>query len=167
MQNSPVCRTGSGIDPPYPFPLTWDIVNAVDYAHVSGGRTNLYIPLTHFNIEKSEALGFAFRAFRDPNTATTFHLVEFLELPLGGIPGFRIPEKKPTGPLHFACTRPNSIAFGIDDGVPELAQEMMEILNSEGIKATFFVVGQGLDDPSTNSSNFYKEARDNGHQVWI
>lgn len=72
---------------------------------------------------------------------------------------------KLTAPIYFACTRPNSFAFAIDDGVPELAQQVMEIVRSEGIKVTSSTVGAPLLDPATNLSNVYKEMHSQGHQV--
>ncbi|KAI5845215.1 hypothetical protein DFP73DRAFT_584762 [Morchella snyderi] len=139
-----------------PYPETWDIVNAADY---SNGE-DIYVPMSHFNIMKGRTLGVAFKAFRNPGASTTFSLIEIVDsAPVN------VPEKKPTGPLYFSCTRPNSIAFGIDDGIPSLAEEMMEIVDSEGIKVTFFVVGQSLDDSSLPFKNLYKRALDNGHQI--
>lgn len=158
QQNNPECNPNIA-----PYPETWDIVNAADY--VDGAGQNIYIPLAHFDIEKAKTQSVAFKAFRNPNTATTFTLVDIIEYPLNGIPGFKVPEKKATGPLYFSCTRENSIAFGIDGGAPELAQPLMEIIKAEKIKVTFFVSGKDLDNPSTNFTNFYKEAIDNGHQV--
>lgn len=71
----------------------------------------------------------------------------------------------PSAPLYFACTRPNSFAFAIDDGSPQLAQEVMKIVREEGIKVTFFTVGLPLLDQSTNLSTIYKEMHSLGHQV--
>lgn len=141
-----------------PYPETWDIVNAVDYAN--GGE--IYVPLDHFNIIKTRAIGIALKAFRNPAGSTTFSLLEIVT----AVPsGFNIPTKKPTGPLYFSCTRPNSIAFGIDDGVPELAAKTMQIIKDAGIKVTFFTVGNALDDPSQPFTALYKQAAADGHQV--
>ncbi|CCX15042.1 hypothetical protein FPQ18DRAFT_14495 [Pyronema domesticum] len=152
QQNNPSCDETLS-----PYPQTWDIVYAPDYT-VNG---DIYVPLSHFNINKQKAVGFAFKAFRS-TTATTFSLVEIVtSLPSGRT----VPAKKPTGPLIFQCTRPNSIAFGIDDGVPELAQRTMQIIKDAGIKVTFFTVGSALTDPEGNFTAIYKEALDRGHQV--
>lgn len=139
-----------------PYPETWDIVNAEDY---SNGE-DIYIPMSHFNIMKSRTLGVALKAFRNPGASTTFSLIEIVDSAPGGVP-----EKKPTGPLYFSCTRPNSIAFGIDDGIPSLTEDMMKIVDSEGIKVTFFVVGNSLDNPDLPFKALYKRALANGHQV--
>lgn len=156
LQNNPGC------DPNIlPYPQTWDIVNAADYVSQDGGH--LYIPIAHFNIDKTKAMAIAFQAFRDPNTATIFSLVEIIEFPLDGVPGFTMPEKKPTAPLYMSCTRLGSIGFGIDEGSLEYAQQLMGVLNREGIKVTFFVLGKDLI--STGFRRFYKDASDNGHQV--
>lgn len=156
LQNNPGC------DPNIlPYPQTWDIVNAADYVSQDGGH--LYIPIAHFNIDKAKAMAIAFKAFRDPNTATVFTLVEIIEFPLDGVPGFTMPEKKPTAPLVMSCTTPNSIGFGIDEGSLEYAQQLMGILDRERIKVTFFVLGKDLI--STGFREFYRDASNNGHQV--
>lgn len=152
QQNNPQCDEAVA-----PYPETWDIVYAADYA-VSG---EIYVPLSHFNINKARAVGFAFKAFRSTAT-TTLTLVELVaSLPSGRT----VPAKKATGSLVFQCTRPNSIAFGIDDGVPELAQQTMKIIADAGIKVTFFTVGSALYDSSGNFTAVYKEALARGHQV--
>lgn len=153
QQHNPTCNSDLA-----PYPETWDIVNAVDYSN----GADIYVPLDHFTIVKQRAIGFAFKAFRDPNTPTTLTLVEIVAAPPSG---FNIPAKKPTGQLYFSCTRPNSIAFGIDDGVPELAQQTMDIIKAEGIKVTFFTVGNALDDASQPFAALYRQAAADGHQV--
>lgn len=152
QQNNPSCNEAIA-----PYPETWDVVYAADY-HSNG---DIYIPLRHFNINKKRTIGIAFKAFRS-STPTVLKLVEIVAtLPAGR----SVPGKKATGPLFFQCTRPNSIAFGIDDGVPELAQRMMEIIRKQKIKVTFFTVGNSLYDPEGNFTAVYKEAIARGHQV--
>jgi len=141
-----------------PYPETWDVVSADRYA-VSA--TDIYVPLAHFSINKARAIGFAFKAFTTTNP-TTFAKIEIVSTAPAGV---IIPAKVPTAPLYFACTRPNSFAFAIDDGVPELAQQVMQIVREEGIKVTFFTVGAPLLDPGTNLSNVYKEMYSQGHQI--
>ncbi|KAG0124767.1 hypothetical protein HOY82DRAFT_510203 [Tuber indicum] len=153
QQNNEPCSTTQA-----PYPETWDIVYAADYSDGS----DIYIPISHFTIDRSRAIGFAFKAFRNAGAETKFSLLEIVD----ALPGGRsVPEKKPTGPLYFACTRPNSIAFGIDDGVPEFAQQVMDIIEQENIKVTFFTVGQALDDSSQNFKQVYQDAIKKGHQV--
>lgn len=152
QENNPSCR-----DDIAPYPRTWDIVYAADY-HSNG---EIYIPLRHFNIDKRRTIGVAFKAFRS-STPTTLSLVEIVAtLPAGR----SVPGKKATGKLFFECTRPNSIAFGIDDGVPGLAQRTMEIIKKAGIKVTFFTVGESLYDEEGNFTAIYREAIARGHQV--
>ncbi len=76
-----------------------------------------------------------------------------------------MPDKLPSGQLVFACKRPNSFAFAIDDGEPALAQQVMDIVMSENINVTFCTVGLPLLDPSTNLSNVYKDMHARGHQI--
>lgn len=142
-----------------PFPGTFDSVEASRYVTDEGG--DVYIPLSHFYIDLKQASSIAFHGFYT-NEETVLHKVEVVkDLP----DNFDVPRKLPTGTMVLNCKRPNSFAFGIDDGDPSLAQEVMEILEDEGIKVTFFVVGQGLRDPYTNFSNLYSEMLEKGHQV--
>lgn len=142
-----------------PFPGTFDSVEASRYTTDDGG--DIYIPLSHFYIDFRRASSIAFHGFYT-NKEAILHKIEIVKyLP----DDFDIPRKLPSGTIVLNCRRPNSFAFGIDDGDPVLAQEVMEILDEEDVKVTFFVVGRGLRDPSTNFTTFYSEMLKKGHQV--
>ncbi|KAL1973838.1 hypothetical protein VTN31DRAFT_5398 [Thermomyces dupontii] len=138
-------------------PLTADSVDATRYAT----GTHIYVPLSHFAVDLSKAHSIAFHGFYSPREVV-LHKVEITP----SIPRYvHIPAKQKTGTLVFRCKRPNSFAFGVDDGDPELAREVMKIFDDEGIQVTFFVVGKGLEDSYTNFTAFYKEMLQRGHQV--
>jgi peptidoglycan/xylan/chitin deacetylase (PgdA/CDA1 family) len=140
-----------------PFPETWDSAEASRYAK----NGDIYIPMSHFNIDLSRTIGFALKGFYT-SEPVTLSLIEIVP----SVPaGFSIPSKDETGQLIFACKRPNSFAFAIDDGQPSLAQEVLKIIREAGIKVTFFTVGQPLLDTSTNLTNVYKEMAAAGHQL--
>ncbi|TQN69753.1 Chitin deacetylase, partial [Colletotrichum shisoi] len=140
-----------------PFPETWDSLEAARYAT----GNNIYIPMSHFNIVRSRVVGLAFKGFYT-NEAVTLTRIQIVS----SVPdNVHIPSKLPSGNLVFACKRPNSIAFAIDDGDPTYAQEVMEVIRSENIKVTFFTVGAPLRDPSTNLSNIYQDMMTQGHQM--
>ncbi|KAH9241823.1 carbohydrate esterase family 4 protein [Colletotrichum gloeosporioides 23] len=140
-----------------PFPETWDSLEAARYAT----GNDIYIPISHFNIQRKRAIGIAFKGFYT-NEAVTLTKVEIVP----SVPAkVLIPEKLPSGNLIFACKRPNSIAFAIDDGDPKFAQEVMEVIKSENIKVTFFTVGAPLRDSSTNLSAIYRDMMSQGHQI--
>ncbi|KAK0653513.1 putative peptidoglycan-N-acetylglucosamine deacetylase [Lasiodiplodia hormozganensis] len=140
-----------------PYPETWDSIEAARYAT----DTDIYIPINHFNINKERVIGVALKGFykADPVTLSKIEIVSSIPS------GFTIPSKLPSGNLIFACKRPNSFAFAIDDGSPEYAQEVLKIIKEEDIKVTFFTVGAPLLDPSTNLSNVYNEMMAAGHQI--
>ncbi|KAF2786825.1 carbohydrate esterase family 4 protein [Melanomma pulvis-pyrius CBS 109.77] len=140
-----------------PYPETWDSAEASRYAK----NGHIYIPMNHFNINLVRTIGIAIKAFytADPVTLSLIEIIP--SVPAGTI----IPNKLETGTLAFACTRPNSFAFAIDDGSPEYAQEVMNVIKSEGIKVTFFTVGAPLLDASTNLTNVYREMQSQGHQI--
>jgi peptidoglycan/xylan/chitin deacetylase (PgdA/CDA1 family) len=140
-----------------PFPETWDSAEASRYAK----NGHIYIPMSHFNVDHSRVIGFAFKGFytSDPVTLSVIEIVPSVPA------GFSIPAKDETGQLIFACKRPNSFAFAIDDGVPELAQEVLKIIREENIKVTFFTVGAPLLDQGTNLTNVYREMQAAGHQL--
>ncbi|TDZ34652.1 Chitin deacetylase [Colletotrichum trifolii] len=140
-----------------PFPETWDSIEAARYAT----GNNIYIPMSHFNIERRRVVGLAFKGFYT-REAVTLNSVRIVSSVPNNI---RIPAKLSSGNLVFACKRPNSIAFAIDDGDPKYAQEVMEIIRSENIKVTFFTVGAPLRDVSTNLSTIYQDMMTQGHQM--
>lgn len=140
-----------------PYPYTWDSIEAARYAK----NGHIYIPISHFNIDLTKAIGFALKGFY---TADSVKLTVMEIVP--SVPaGFTIPNDEETGDLVFACKRPNSFAFAIDDGVPDLAQEVLKIIREENIKVTFFTVGAPLLDSTTNLTNVYKEMQAAGHQL--
>lgn len=130
-------------------------------------RDELYIPLSHFRINHNRVVSVSFTGFYT-NEPITLYRVEILPAVPSPSPEnnhFKIPEKLPSGELILRCSRPNSFAFGIDDGQPQFAQEVMKILDEENVRVTFFAVGAGLSDVSTNFTNFYHEMLKKGHQV--
>ncbi|KAK8172063.1 polysaccharide deacetylase [Phyllosticta citrichinensis] len=152
QQHNPTCNEQVA-----PYPETWDSLEAARYATAS----DIYIPMSHFNIQRGRVIGIAFKGFYTTNP-TTFTKVEIVP----SVPaGFTIPNKLPSGQLMFACKRANSFAFAIDDGDPTMAQEVLKIIKEENIKVTFFTVGAPLLDPSTNLSNVYNEMMSAGHQI--
>ena len=140
-----------------PYPATWDSAEAGRYAK----NGHIYIPINHFNIDLTKVVGFAFKGFHttDPVTLSVVEIVSSVPV------GTTIPAKDQTGNLIFACKRPNSFAFAIDDGQPSLAQEVLKIIREENINVTFFTVGAPLLDASTNLPNVYKEMQAAGHQL--
>ncbi|GME28763.1 Polysaccharide deacetylase [Neofusicoccum parvum] len=140
-----------------PYPETWDSIEAARYATA----TDIYIPMSHFNINKARVIGVALKGFykTDPVTLSKIEIVSSVPA------SFKVPNKLPSGNLIFACKRPNSFAFAIDDGSPEYAQEVLKIIKEEDIKVTFFTVGAPLLDASTNLSNVYNEMMSAGHQI--
>ncbi|KAK8209430.1 hypothetical protein IWZ01DRAFT_436186 [Phyllosticta capitalensis] len=153
QQHNPTCNEQIA-----PYPETWDSLEAARY---STGNKDIYIPMSHFNIARGRVIGLAFKGFYTQNP-TTFTKVEIVPSVPAGV---TIPNKLPSGQLMFACKRPNSFAFAIDDGDPTMAQQVLNIIKEENIKVTFFTVGAPLVDPSTNLSNVYNEMMSAGHQI--
>jgi hypothetical protein len=100
-----------------PYPETWDSLEAARYA----SATDIYMPLSHFNVNLTRTVGFNLRGFytTDPTYFTKIEVVDSVPS------GWKMPEKLPSGRLIFSCTRPNSFAFAIDDGEPQYAQQVM------------------------------------------
>ncbi|KAK4125441.1 carbohydrate esterase family 4 protein [Parathielavia appendiculata] len=140
-----------------PYPETWDSLEAARY----GTATDIYMPLNHFNVNLTRAIGFALKGFYSTEP-TTFSKIEIVpSLPSG----WKLPTKLASGNLVFACTRPNSFAFAIDDGDPKYAQRVMDIINQADIPVTFFTVGLPLLDKSNGLADMYKEMAARGHQI--
>ena len=143
-----------------PFPETVDSVQAARYAR---NDTDIYIPMSHFNIDMVRTSGIALEGFWSTRP-TYFYRIEIVNnLP----PGVVEPPKLPSGNLHVSCKDDNMIAFGIDDGSPSLAQRTITILYEENIPATFFVQGTALLDHDSNFTAAYREAYDRGYQIGL
>jgi hypothetical protein len=136
-------------------------------ARIPLGRRDLYVPLTHFEVDFNRVVSISFHGFytEEPITLYRIEIVAAVPEPSPDNGHFRLPGKLPSGRLVLRCSRPNSFAFGIDDGQPQFSQRVMRILDEEGVRVTFFVVGAGLRDPSTNFTTFYKEMLKKGHQI--
>ncbi|KAI9888333.1 MAG: hypothetical protein M1814_000563 [Vezdaea aestivalis] len=154
QQHNPTCNENIA-----PYPQTWDDVVAARYSN--SAKTDIYIPLSHFRIDRKKAIGFALKGFYTSDT-TVISLIEIVKT----VPsGFLVPSKLDTAPLYFACTRPNSFAFAIDDGIPDLAQQVVTSISRANIKVTFFTVGLPLLDASNNFTVLYKDMLTKGHQI--
>lgn len=144
-----------------PFPETWDSVEASRYVYKGNGGRDIFVPVSHFDINPALASSIEVHGFytKDPLQLYSIELTS-------AIPAdWRAPDKLPTGKLVRACTRKDSFAFGIDDGNPRFTREIMDILEKERVLVTFFVVGDSLMDPSTNFTEVYKEMLRRGHQI--
>ncbi|KAL3470949.1 hypothetical protein BJX99DRAFT_263729 [Aspergillus californicus] len=140
-----------------PFVETWDTIEVERYSR----GNDIYVPLSHFEIDHSRTVSISFHGFYSQETLTLYKVEVVPEIPWS----FYVPPKLENGKLYLHCTRPNSFAFGIDDGMPHLVQDVMAILEEENILVTFFVVGAGLRDKEANFSQVYQEMLRKGHQV--
>ncbi|KAJ5520047.1 hypothetical protein N7463_000500 [Penicillium fimorum] len=131
------------------------------------GRRELYIPLSHFDIDFNRVVSVSFHGFYTKESITLHHIEVVPDIPMPSRENghYRLPSKLPSGRLVLRCSRPNSFAFGIDDGQPQFSQRVMRILDEEDVRVTFFVVGAGLRDQSSNFTEFYEEMLKKGHQV--
>lgn len=154
QQHNPACNPDIN-----PYPFTWDSVEASRYSNT--GKTDIYVPISHFSIDRTKSIGFALKGFFTTTTTVITKMEIVKTVPTGTL----VPSKLSTAPLVFACTRPNSFAFAIDDGSPEYAQRVVETISAAGIKVTFFTVGAPLLDDSTNLTNVYKNMLSKGHQI--
>lgn len=152
QQHNSQCNGGMA-----PNPETRDSLEAGRYAV----GNDIYIPISHFKINLQRATSIAIRGVysTDPFVLTKVEIIPSIP------PGVGIPPKLPSGTLVFACTRPNSFAFGIDDGNPKYAARLAQIIRDAGIKVTFFAVGAVLENPSTGMASFYQQLKDEGHQI--
>ncbi|KAK7427580.1 hypothetical protein QQZ08_005855 [Neonectria magnoliae] len=152
QQHNSQCNAGVA-----PYPETRDSLEAGRYAT----GNDIYIPISHFNINLQRVSSVAIRGVYTTE-AVVLTKVEIVP----SIPSaVSIPQKLPSGTLVFACTRPNSFAFGIDDGNPRYAARLAEIIRDAGIKVTFFAVGAVLENDSTGMASLYKQLKSEGHQI--
>ncbi|KAH7305832.1 polysaccharide deacetylase [Stachybotrys elegans] len=152
QQHNSQCR-----DTVAPYPETRDSLEAARYAT----GNDIYIPISHFNINLQRVSSVAIRGVysTEPFVLTRVEIVPSIPS------GVTIPQKLPSGTLVFACTRPNSFAFGIDDGNPRYAERLVQIIREEDIKVTFFAVGAVLENNSTGMASLYRQLQSEGHQI--
>ncbi|OLN89643.1 Chitin deacetylase-like protein 10 [Colletotrichum chlorophyti] len=140
-----------------PYPETRDSLEAGRYAT----GNDIYIPISHFNINLQRVSSVAIRGVYSTETVVLTKVEIVPSIPSG----VSIPRKLPSGTLVFACTRPNSFAFGIDDGNPKYAARLADIIRDADIKVTFFAVGAVLENNSTGMASLYQQLRSEGHQI--
>ncbi|RPB11863.1 glycoside hydrolase/deacetylase [Morchella conica CCBAS932] len=77
------------------------------------------------------------------------------------------PGSVPYGSFIYSCNTPNTVALTFDDGPFIYTSRLLDILSSNGVKATFFVNGQNWGEPITTATNQAILARMNneGHQI--
>ncbi|KAF9576348.1 hypothetical protein EC968_009322 [Mortierella alpina] len=63
-----------------------------------------------------------------------------------------------------SCDQPNTLAITFDDGPFDYTGELLDLLNRENIKATFFMNGKNIGD-ITEFESVVKRAFDEGHHV--
>ncbi|KAI9223762.1 hypothetical protein BC828DRAFT_375155 [Blastocladiella britannica] len=61
------------------------------------------------------------------------------------------------------CTRPGVVALSFDDGSSQLTRSLVDLLRKENVKATFFVIGKKLLDPTIAAATRY--AYSAGHTI--
>jgi peptidoglycan/xylan/chitin deacetylase (PgdA/CDA1 family) len=157
QQHNPTCNENI-----LPYPETWDSVEASRYA---SNATDIWVPVSDFRIDLSRVNAIALESFYSPDQ-TQFYLLELV--PSSQVPADVAPVVDlPGGDLVFNCRVENTFAFGIDDGDPALAQQVLQILKDEDVNVTFFVVGQGLASETNNLTFVYLDALNLGHQVGL
>lgn len=71
--------------------------------------------------------------------------------------------KLPLG-IHTSCTQPGLVAFTFDDGVSKNTLNLLNILEQENVKATFFIIGENLLEKKDGLSILQK-IKDSGHAI--
>ena len=94
-------------------------------------------------------------------------IVEVGEIPKSFVtPNTNLPIKEPKKPEQTKNTIPSivsdkTIYLTFDDGPSYLTNQILDILKSENVVATFFVIGRSID----NYTDTVKRAYDEGHQI--
>jgi peptidoglycan/xylan/chitin deacetylase (PgdA/CDA1 family) len=119
--------------------------------------------LKHLQIQLARIRSIAFSWFRNFNTVQINRIAL-----VDGVPSnYRGIQNVPRSPLISECIVPNSVAFGIDNGNPKLAQRVLELLDQSKIKATLFPLGITFYDKTNNLTEFYLDAITRGHEVGL
>lgn len=75
-----------------------------------------------------------------------------------------------TGPTITHCNIPGTIALTFDDGPSPYTEQVLDLLDQHGAKATFFVNGDNfgrgsIDDPSKPWPGLIRRMHNSGHQI--
>lgn len=62
------------------------------------------------------------------------------------------------------CMNPRHVALTFDDGISEYTNDLLEILNQQRVKATFFILGQSLNSSTYNKRTLVRMIRE-GHVI--
>ncbi|KAM0263148.1 hypothetical protein ACHAQJ_001301 [Trichoderma viride] len=76
----------------------------------------------------------------------------------------------PYGKAIFHCTKPGVVALTFDDGPWKYTEELLDVLEEFGVKATFFLTGRNLgkgaiNDPVTDWPRIIHRMKGDGHQI--
>ncbi|KAL7800326.1 carbohydrate esterase family 4 protein [Trichoderma ceciliae] len=76
----------------------------------------------------------------------------------------------PYGKAIFHCTKPGTVALTFDDGPWKYTEELLDVLEKFGVKATFFLTGRNLgkgaiNDPVTDWPRLIHRMKADGHQI--
>ncbi|KAL6883167.1 carbohydrate esterase family 4 protein [Trichoderma longibrachiatum] len=76
----------------------------------------------------------------------------------------------PYGKAIYHCQVPGTVALTFDDGPWEYTEELLDILDDHGVKATFFVTGRNLgkgaiNDETKDWPRLIRRMKDEGHQI--
>ncbi|KAL7941484.1 carbohydrate-binding module family 18 [Trichoderma barbatum] len=76
----------------------------------------------------------------------------------------------PYGKAIFHCSKPGTVALTFDDGPWQYTEELLDILEENGVRATFFITGRNLgkgaiNDPSTDWTRLIHRMKADGHQI--
>ncbi|KAL7957469.1 hypothetical protein V8C34DRAFT_314866 [Trichoderma compactum] len=76
----------------------------------------------------------------------------------------------PYGEGIYHCSKPGTVALTFDDGPWEYTEELLDILEERGARATFFITGRNLgkgaiNDPSTDWPRLIYRMKADGHQI--
>ncbi|RFU78362.1 polysaccharide deacetylase [Trichoderma arundinaceum] len=76
----------------------------------------------------------------------------------------------PYGKAIFHCKKPGTIALTFDDGPWKYTEELLDVLEEYGVKATFFLTGRNLgkgaiNDPATDWPRLIHRMKADGHQI--
>ena len=143
------------------FPVNWGQAQVSWYLNSERNRAIIPIAVLSAGINLGKISSVAFKYFRTFASIKVNSIRIIREAPNGWI----LPPIYPQAPLHFDCKIPGDIALGIDNGLPRLTQQVLQILKDENIKATFFVLGTPLKDSSNNFTLAYLDAMTNGHTI--
>ncbi|KAK5531425.1 hypothetical protein LTR25_008534 [Vermiconidia calcicola] len=114
--------------------------------------------LLNYNVLNDDFFPATAKRYRGPQPTTTAAVVNVPRPKIGSVP---------YGSVIYGCAVPGDIAITFDDGPYIYTSDLLDLLSSNGVKATFFIVGNlhGAIDQTPEWTSVIQRMNSEGHHI--